>query len=644
MLRNARLAAGILTALVGPFPTFAATAPTGRNFRVNVTIGLSERDPDVAADGAGNWIVVWRTSSNDTIAGRRFTSAGVPLGDEFTVTSLSSSRPALAVGPAGSFLVVWSNGSDVFARLLDAGATPQGGDFRVNTFTTSTQAYPDVAAGGDGSFVVTWQSGNSQDGDGEGVFAQRYDATGVPLGGEFQVNSHTTNRQRYASVTADAAGDFVVVWQSQYQDGDRAGGFGQRYDSAGVPQGGEFLVNTTTAGAQSLPKVGGGPAGDFIVAWNHGNTSLGGDLSIRARRFDAAGAPLGADFEVAGPAGDLVPILPRVGMDASGGILIAWARRRETGGAPLGIHAQRYESDGSAQGGELTVNTNLLLSRDTPAVAGATAGSFLLAWRDAIGPDVIAQRFSGSCGDGSVDAGETCDDGNDADGDGCAANCTLEECFACAGAPSSCTAITACAADGCCAPGCSAANDPDCPVLVSGALLSLRQDGGQGKRRLLYKSRDAQIDTTAGSGIDPVADGALLHVYNPSLGTAACFDLTTAGTALWEARGTPGAPIFTYHDRDGENGPCSTARLKDGTLLRVKCLSSLYAGLDYDLSTSPQGAVTVRFASGTTDYCAVFGGTVVWDLPLERFTTRKASPPGSCPVPPLPCPFRIDAP
>lgn len=35
---------------------------------------------------------------------------------------------------------------------------------------------------------------------------------------------------------------------------------------------------------------------------------------------------------------------------------------------------------------------------------------------------------STSCGDGKVDAGETCDDGNRTDGDGCNASCFLETC------------------------------------------------------------------------------------------------------------------------------------------------------------------------------------------------------------------------
>ena len=43
------------------------------------------------------------------------------------------------------------------------------------------------------------------------------------------------------------------------------------------------------------------------------------------------------------------------------------------------------------------------------------------------------------CGDGSIDAGEACDDGNLANGDGCSVSCTVEPCYACSGNPSACT-------------------------------------------------------------------------------------------------------------------------------------------------------------------------------------------------------------
>jgi cysteine-rich repeat protein len=46
-----------------------------------------------------------------------------------------------------------------------------------------------------------------------------------------------------------------------------------------------------------------------------------------------------------------------------------------------------------------------------------------------------------ACGDGVVAAPETCDDANHAAGDGCSPLCTVEPCWACAGAPSSCAPV-----------------------------------------------------------------------------------------------------------------------------------------------------------------------------------------------------------
>jgi cysteine-rich repeat protein len=45
------------------------------------------------------------------------------------------------------------------------------------------------------------------------------------------------------------------------------------------------------------------------------------------------------------------------------------------------------------------------------------------------------------CGNGIVEAGETCDDGNTSGGDGCFSTCTVESGFNCTGSPSVCTGI-----------------------------------------------------------------------------------------------------------------------------------------------------------------------------------------------------------
>jgi hypothetical protein len=79
-----------------------------------------------------------------------------------------------------------------------------------------------------GDFVVVWRSGG-QDGNGDGIFGQRFTSNGAKLGGEFQVNTYTTGNQDGPAVAMDAAGNFVVVWRSEGQDGDGGGLFGQRF-------------------------------------------------------------------------------------------------------------------------------------------------------------------------------------------------------------------------------------------------------------------------------------------------------------------------------------------------------------------------------------------------------------------------------
>jgi hypothetical protein len=60
----------------------------------------------------------------------------------------------------------------------------------------------------------------------------RYSSALCPSGPEFQVNTYTTLYQGEPAVTTDANGDFVVVWQSDEQDGDLTGIYAQRYDAA----------------------------------------------------------------------------------------------------------------------------------------------------------------------------------------------------------------------------------------------------------------------------------------------------------------------------------------------------------------------------------------------------------------------------
>ena len=123
--------------------------------------------------------------------------------------------------------------------------------------------------------MVTWST-LGDDGTSYNIFGQRYDASGTVDGAEFQVNA-TANDEQWVSTTAGLTdGGFVVTWTSNTQDGDGYGIYGQRYDAAGAAAGAEFQINTYTVGDQQFTDVTELPDGGFVVTW----TSNGQDSNL----------------------------------------------------------------------------------------------------------------------------------------------------------------------------------------------------------------------------------------------------------------------------------------------------------------------------------------------------------------------------
>lgn len=299
-----------------------------------------------------------------------------------TTTVHDQYEPVVAIDSAGNYVIVWTSdqqdggGAGIIAQRYNAAGVPQGGEFRVNTFTAGAQNKAGVVMDANGNFVVVWVS-DGQDGDKHGVYAQRYNAAGVAQGGEFRVNTTTADEQDRPTVAMDSSGNFVIAWESTNQDGDKRGVYAQRYNASGVAQGGEFRVNTTTADEQDRPMAAMDSNGNFVIAWESTNQD-GGASGIYAQRYDAAGAAQGVEFRVnTTTAGSQDK--PAVAMNASGGFVIAWASNLQDGDAK-GIYAQRYDAAGVAQGGEFLVNTTTVDDQDEPAVGIDSTGAFAIAW------------------------------------------------------------------------------------------------------------------------------------------------------------------------------------------------------------------------------------------------------------------------
>src|SRR5262249_27105715 len=165
---------------------------------------------------------------------------------------------------------------------------PTGGETPVNGTTTGIQQTTatgggNVAADANGNHVVVWEDTRSGNSD---IFARLYDATGAARGPEFRVNTTTAGDQTASRVAMDAAGNFVVVWTSAAQDGSGTGVYAQRFDAAGAARGGEFRVNTSTAGNQANASVAMNATGSFVVAFSDDNPTNG---DVYAQRYHAAG-------------------------------------------------------------------------------------------------------------------------------------------------------------------------------------------------------------------------------------------------------------------------------------------------------------------------------------------------------------------
>lgn len=373
--------------------------PVGPEFQVNVVTTGDQSPNAVASDDVGGFVVIWQDDEIDALLDTRarlYANDGSPASAPFAIAAGPGAQGLgdVASDSVGNFVAAWvagdADGLGVFARRHDASGAPVGSAFQVNTHTTGSQAYPAVAVADDGRFIVTWES-VPQDGSGQGIYAQRYDAMGAPDGTEFRVNTYTTGIQRSPSVAYDSAARSVILWWGA-STSDDFGVVGQRYDAAGTPLAGEFLVNDATTGTQSHPKVSYDGDGRFVVAWS----SPGINSDVFARRFDANAVALTPELEVNSFTTGL-QVSPVVVADASGSFMVAWSSAGQDGDN-YGVFARRYTRSDVPQGPEFQINTHTTGIQAAAHLAADLAGRFTVVWtsvgQDGDGSGVFGRRYT----------------------------------------------------------------------------------------------------------------------------------------------------------------------------------------------------------------------------------------------------------
>ncbi len=324
----------------------------GAEFLINSTTRDSQWQPTITALVDGRFVVAWQDfseSGGDTsgyaVRGQIFSADGVKDGAEFLINSTtrdSQYEPTITALVDGRFVVAWTDNSrsgvansDVRGQIFSADGAKDGAEFQITPPLGALGSYhyqPTITALMDGRFVVAWSDDSRFGGDTSGyaVQGQIFSADGVKDGVELLINSTTRDSQYEPTITALVDGRFVVAWQDYSQSGGDTSGYavrGQIFSAAGVKDGVEFLINSTTLGDQYQPTITALVDGRFVVAWRDESLS-GGDTSDSA------------------------------------------------------VRGQIFSADGAKDGVEFLINSTTLYPQDRPTITALVDGRFVVAWQD----------------------------------------------------------------------------------------------------------------------------------------------------------------------------------------------------------------------------------------------------------------------
>lgn len=368
---------------------------TGPQQTVAEAVSLS----DVAMNS--NYVAASRENAGGTTV---FTDTIDRIGTD-TLVNTTSGLPqygsSVTALEGGGYVATWTSLTasadtfEVMGQVFDNSGNKVGGEITLSTNTADTQAGAEVAALEGGGFVAVWSSDHTGDSN---VYAQRFDATGNKVGAETLVNTTTTNDQLSASVSGTSDGGFTVSWTSEDQNSGSNGIYAQRFNSSGVAQGSEFLVDTALID-QSSSQVLGLSNGNFLVAYNKGGTTANGDSSqggVFGSLYDSNGNVLESNIRLneVTIANQRDPVLTEL---SNGDIAVALESNGSMGNDidGYGIELNIFNSNdlGKESFNFMDVNQTTFGDQRVDDIVALDNGEFVVSWTGDGLDEVFARRF-----------------------------------------------------------------------------------------------------------------------------------------------------------------------------------------------------------------------------------------------------------
>ena len=364
------------------------------NSGANILIGEAGNDSLLGGEGSDT---LFGGAGDDVLRGGSGSDVALFSGSYSDYEVTYSGSGLVIDGPDGRDIVqsietLSFDDQDVFMSPLEGSS----GERRVNSYADGSQRSPVVTSLADGSLVVVWQS-DGQDGDFDGIYAQRYASNGASLGDEFRVNTTTVGPQATPTIAALSDGDFVVAWEhkrANYSSVDRDI-YGQRFNSDGTRDGSELVIKNHWNDVFA-PSVSGLDADEFGVIWLEEQNS-GNDFDLQ---FSVVGSWVNYDDtlieQIGGEPTDLIRL--------DDGNLVATF---ENGFSSAHASGLKFSPDGTGLG-IFDLSTNYSFGQTMSKAATLEGGDFVVVWssdsvyswmdddRDGDGSGIFAQLFSGS--------------------------------------------------------------------------------------------------------------------------------------------------------------------------------------------------------------------------------------------------------
>ena len=197
--KRARCAAFVAMVLTALSTSVAAQVVERETFSV---LFPNATNVDIDAVPDGTWVVVCNHFDADTIVARRFTPAGVLVGESTLAGGQPDDEPVVAVDPHGGLVVAWREDvtlvpgfkiPGLFMRRVGPDGAPLGPKTRVSPVGSFVEA-PVIATLPSGS-ILTWS-------DGGGLQSRGYTTGGTALSGAVTLDATGAQSECYRPPTA----------------------------------------------------------------------------------------------------------------------------------------------------------------------------------------------------------------------------------------------------------------------------------------------------------------------------------------------------------------------------------------------------------------------------------------------------------